>query len=114
MPRQRLKVCSQPGCPNLQYGPRCPTHERDNNRYRRATTPTKIHEPADRQRRKAAVTAHRQQHGDWCPGWQRDPHPATDLTADHIEEISEGGDPDGPLQVLCRSCNATKATRKRP
>lgn len=116
MPRQRLRVCNQPGCPNLQHGPRCPEHERDNERHRRATTPTKIHREADKARRKAFIDQHRATFGDWCPGYQRDPHPATDLTADHIEEINLGGDPHGPLQALCRSCNGRKAMRaiKRP
>jgi 5-methylcytosine-specific restriction protein A len=105
----RLKVCSVPGCPNLQPDSRCPEHQRDENRYRRTTTPTKIHEPRDRARRKAAVDNHRTEHGDWCPGWNRPPHPSADLTADHITEISDGGHPHGELQILCRSCNAAKA-----
>ncbi|CAN5873624.1 hypothetical protein BH23ACT5_BH23ACT5_09850 [soil metagenome] len=28
--------------------------------------------------------------------------------ADHIVNIGSGGDPDGPLQSLCRKCHATK------
>lgn len=59
-------------------------------------------------RRRAAVDAHRRQHGDWCPGWQRAPHPATDLTADHVTPVAAGGHETGPLQVLCRSCNSRK------
>lgn len=59
----------------------------------------------------AAVNAYRDEYGDWCPGYERPPHPAADLTADHIEEIAMGGQPDGPLQVLCRSCNGRKAMR---
>lgn len=43
---------------------------------------------AEVQRRAAAVKAHRAQFGDWCPGWQRPPHDATDLTADHIVPVA--------------------------
>ena len=32
--------------------------------------------------------------------------PATD--ADHITLLGEGGDPNGPLQSLCRPCHAKK------
>ncbi|MGE4363306.1 MAG: HNH endonuclease, partial [Mycolicibacterium sp.] len=47
------------------------------------------------------------------PGWGREAHASTDLTADHVEEVALGGDPHGPLQTLCRSCNARKnATRQ--
>ncbi|MEM6109505.1 HNH endonuclease signature motif containing protein [Mycobacterium sp. 050272] len=109
----RVRVCSVPGCPGLQPESRCEDHRRESDRFQRATTPTKVARDADRARRKAAVDAHRAQHGDWCPGFNRPPHHSTDLTADHIDEISRGGAPDGELQVLCRSCNSRKAgTRK--
>jgi len=51
-----------------------------------------------------AVAAHRAEYGDWCPGWQCPPHPATDLTADHVEprSLARG------VRVLCRSCNARR------
>jgi 5-methylcytosine-specific restriction endonuclease McrA len=58
--------------------------------------------------RKAAVDAHRVQHGDWCPGYSVQPHNSTDLTADHVVSVALGGDPAGPFAVLCRSCNARK------
>jgi 5-methylcytosine-specific restriction protein A len=56
-----------------------------------------------------AVANHRAQHGDWCPGWKRPPHRASDLTADHATPKALGGtdDPDN-VQVLCRSCNSRK------
>jgi 5-methylcytosine-specific restriction enzyme A len=63
---------------------------------------------SQRDRRAALVQAHRLEHGDWCPGWNRDPHPAADLTADHLVEVSAGGDEHGELVVLCRSCNSSK------
>lgn len=115
MPRATLKVCRVSGCPRLQEGSLCPEHARDRNRYQRATTPTKIHEPQDRARRKAAVDAHRAINGEWCPGIERDPHYLTEadggLTANHITPIALGGDPAGPLQVTCRSCNSRQAAR---
>lgn len=112
MPRHRLQPCAQPGCPELQYDTRCTEHRRANDRYRRQFG-SKASEPRDRARRKAAVDAHRAENGDWCPGWGREPHTSADLTADHIVEVTLGGDPHGPLQVLCRGCNARKhATRQ--
>ena len=112
MPRQRMKACAQPGCPELQVESRCPEHRRDNDRYRRQSGTNRA-EPRDRARRAATVAQHRAQHGDWCPGFNREPHAATDLTADHIEEIAYGGDDHGSLQVLCRSCNGRKAASRR-
>lgn len=59
------------------------------------------------ERRRAAVAAHVQAHGWTCPGWNREPHPSKDLTADHEIAQVEGG-VDGPINVLCRSCNSSK------
>lgn len=111
MPRQRMKPCAQPGCPELQHDSRCPDHRRDDGRYRRQFG-SKRAEPRDRARRASAVAQHRAQHGDWCPGYERPPHPSSDLTADHIIEVAAGGDDHGDLQVLCRSCNSTKAATR--
>lgn len=65
-------------------------------------------------RRRAAtiIALHRNQYGDWCPGWKTEPHPAQVLTVDHITPKSAGGT-DSPenLQVLCRSCNSRKHDR---
>jgi 5-methylcytosine-specific restriction endonuclease McrA len=62
------------------------------------------------ERRAQAVKAWRDQHGDICPGWQRQSHHSTDLTADHPTPVSEGGDEDAPLAILCRQCNSRKGT----
>jgi len=64
------------------------------------------------QRRAQTVQAWRTNHGDTCPGWQRDPHPATDLTADHLQPVAAGGTETGPLSVLCRSCNGRKQANR--
>lgn len=68
---------------------------------------------SERLRRAAVVRAWRQEHGDWCPGYLRDAHPSTDLTADHITPVAAGGDEAGQLTVLCRSCNGSKADGRR-
>lgn len=112
MPKQRLKACAQPGCPELQLESRCAEHRRANDRYKRQFG-SKAGEPRDRARRKATVDAHRAEHGDWCPGYGIPAHASTDLTADHIEEVALGGAQDGDLQVLCRGCNARKSSARR-
>ena len=61
--------------------------------------------------RRAAIAEHRRTVGDWCPGWRRDPHPATRLTLDHVVPLAQGGEPFGAVQVLCASCNAAKRDR---
>lgn len=56
------------------------------------------------------LARHRGQFGPLCPGYQRESHPASDLTVDHRIPIAGGGaalDPSN-LTVLCRSCNASK------
>ncbi|GII88263.1 hypothetical protein Ssi03_62530 [Sphaerisporangium siamense] len=62
-------------------------------------------------RRAATVRAWRARYGNWCPGYGVPAHPARDLTADHITAVAAGGREDGPLTVLCVSCNARKGTR---
>lgn len=70
------------------------------------------------QRRKAAVQDHIQAYGMYCPGWLNRPGhlvtPPNDLTADHIIPVARGGSEDGPLRVLCRSCNSAKADNVPP
>ena len=58
---------------------------------------------------RAAVAAWVAQNGWVCPGWRRRPHPARDLTADHIVPYSQGG---RRLRVLCRSCNSRKGPKR--
>lgn len=84
----------------------CANHvEAERTRGKRARRPYTARE---RTRRAEAVAAHRAEHGDWCPGWQRPPHPSGDLTADHVVPVGAGGAEQGDLTVLCRSCNSRK------
>lgn len=112
--RPRLRVCSTPGCPALQPTPRCPTHQSQRERHQRSTVPTKVTRThAERQRRAATVAAWREAHGDWCPGHGVPGHQSSDLTADHVQAVANGGPADGALAVLCRPCNARKGSRHR-
>jgi 5-methylcytosine-specific restriction enzyme A len=62
----------------------------------------------------AKLAEHRRILGEICPGWNRSPHPATDLTTDHITPKSAGGTDDPTnLQILCRACNSAKHNRTR-
>lgn len=78
--------------------------------YRKAFPPRVVREYnwRERQRRKAAVDAHRAEFGDVCPGYGVEPHPSSRLTADHEVPVGAGGAEDGPLAILCVSCNARK------
>ena len=69
---------------------------------------------AERKRRAQVVNAHRAQHGEVCPGWDRPPHhvePPNVLTADHLVAVAAGGAEAGALGVLCRECNGAKQAR---
>jgi 5-methylcytosine-specific restriction protein A len=68
----------------------------------------------ERQRRAAFVAEHRRTVGDICPGYGVPEHHATDLTADHVVPVAAGGSEDGPLAILCRSCNGRKSDRAGP
>jgi 5-methylcytosine-specific restriction enzyme A len=93
-------------------GTRCPDCERPRARQtqqrKRAIRP---YTTAEKRRRAAAVDQWRQQHGDVCPGWQREAHPSSDLVADHVVAVAAGGAESGPLRVLCRSCNSSRGAR---
>ena len=103
------KICAEHGCPFIAVRlNRCQVHAAEHDRRQKRTTPTKIagRRHAERQRRAATVRAWRNRHGDWCPGYGRDPHQATDLTAEHGDALADGGHQDQDLTVLCRSCNS--------
>lgn len=57
-----------------------------------------------------AIREHVAEHGPWCPGYGREPHMSSDLTADHRIPIEAGGAPfeRRNVQVMCRGCNARK------
>jgi hypothetical protein len=105
-----LKPCLD--CGTLTAAARCTACARPRERARtQAKRRRRPYTHAEQQRRAAAVTAWRTQHGNLCPGWQRPAHHATDLTADHIDPVGAGGSEDGALTVLCRSCNSRRGAR---
>lgn len=100
-------------CGKLSPNTRCPRHDHmrrqaSNARYRPHRERRPDYTSQERTRRAEAVAAWRAMHGDVCPGWQRPPHPASDLTADHPIEVAAGGSEGQDLMVLCRSCNSSK------
>lgn len=108
-----LRPCIDCGRPTR--GRRCPPHQAAHERGR-APRPTNLtRDTNERNRRAAAVDAHRATYGEWCPGWgSRPAHPVQPpniLTADHDTPIANGGDPNGPLTVRCRICNGAKSNR---
>ena len=102
-----LKPCLD--CGTLSTGTRCPEHQRARGRNR-TQRPTNLTRTTDeRKRRAAAVAAHIRTHGHWCPGYRVPAHASSDLTADHVVSVAQGGDPNGELQVMCRRCNGRKS-----
>jgi 5-methylcytosine-specific restriction enzyme A len=104
-----LKTCLDCGAA-CYPGPRCPEHTSQRNsqlwRRKRARRPL----PAEvRRERETAVDAWVAEFGYVCPGWRRDPHPSTDLTADHVVPFAATGDEGTELVVICRSCNGRKS-----
>lgn len=101
------------GCGRITNGSRCPTCQLPTRHTPKA--PHSQRRPdftwAERQRRAKTVAAWRAENGDICPGYRTPPHPSADLTADHITPVAAGGAEDGPLAVLCRTCNGRKASR---
>lgn len=99
-------------CGRLSTSTRCPEHTTAQGRLRKER-PTNIgRDAAERERRAQAVAQHRARYGNTCPGFEIEPHQASDLTADHIHSVEQGGDPNGELQVLCRHCNGRKSNRQ--
>ena len=48
-----------------------------------------------------------------CPGYQVAQHESYELSADHLTPLSWGGDPLGPVQILCKSCNSRRSLETR-
>lgn len=68
-----------------------------------------------RRRSRVALRRHRALPDPSCPscGRREDPAiPGTRLTADHTDPLARGGDPDGPITVMCSSCNTRKRWRQ--
>ena len=102
-----MKLCTVCGVLANRAGSRCTDHARQSNRSRHNA----LYGTREWQHLSARVLrAWRGLHGEWCPGYQRDAHPASDLTTDHVVPLAAGGAPlaIGNCAVLCRSCNSTK------
>ena len=102
-----MKLCTVCGVVTSRTGSRCTTHARQSNRSRHNA----LYGTREWQHLSARVLrAWRGQHGNWCPAYLRDPHPASDLTVDHVVPLAAGGAPldVANCAVLCRSCNSTK------
>lgn len=100
------RPCLTTGCPRLattgSYCTHCTT-TRNRQRNARRTHLNGDWPKVSRAIRDAWVA----EHGWVCPGYQRGPHPSTDLTVDHIT----AGTRDDGLMVLCKSCNSRKGDR---
>jgi 5-methylcytosine-specific restriction protein A len=102
-----VKLCTVCGVVTSRAGSRCTEHARQSNRSRHNS----LYSTRAWQRLSARVLrAWRGEHGDWCPGYQRLAHRASDLTVDHVVPLAAGGAPFdiANTSVLCRSCNSTK------
>ena len=96
-----MKLCTACGVLTSRPGSRCTEHARQSNRSRHNA----LYGTRAWQRLSARVLrAWRGEHGNWCPGYQRDAHPASDLTADHVVPVAAGGAPldIGNCAVLCQ------------
>ena len=102
-----MKLCTVCGVVTSRAGSRCLEHARQSNRSRHNA----LYSTRAWQRLSARVLrAWRGEHGNWCPGYGRPAHRASDLTVDHVVPLAVGGAPFeiGNCAVLCRSCNSTK------
>ena len=102
-----MKLCTVCGVVTSRAGSRCTTHARQSNRSRHNA----LYSTRAWQRLSARVLrTWRGEHGDWCPGYGRAAHRASDLTVDHVVPLAAGGAPFDIVNtaVLCRSCNSTK------
>ena len=102
-----MKLCTVCGVVTSRPGSRCTTHARQSSRSRHNA----LYSTREWQHLSArGLRAWRGLHGNWCPAYQRDPHPASDLTVDHVVPLAGGGAlrDIANCAVLCRSCNSTK------
>lgn len=114
MAQRRPRPCLE--CGTLTRNPsRCDTHQAERDQQaeaQRGSATARGYGVAWQRIAKTVLARHRRLHGNWCPGWQRPAHPATDLTVDHYIPKAQGGtdDPEN-LWVLCRACNSAKGDR---
>ncbi|MER6064840.1 HNH endonuclease [Streptomyces sp. NPDC001792] len=111
MARRRMRPCLV--CNTLtRNASRCDTHQQQWQQQQdrvRGSAHQRGYTQAWRTTAAHAVAQHREQWGDWCPGFKVAGHPSTDLTADHIVPKAAGGTDDpANIQVLCRGCNSRK------
>ena len=102
-----MKLCTVCGVVTSRAGSRCAAHARRSSPSRHSA----VYRTRAWQRLSARVLrAWRGEHGDWCPGYSRPPHRASDLTVDHVVPLAVGGAPFDVANtaVLCRSCNSSK------
>lgn len=95
-PKQACPVCRRLDCTEK-------THRKWYvDRQRRPMTNAEI------EHNRRAVAEWVEAHGPVCPvcGAETD-----DLTADHLVPVSEGGDPLGPVRVICRRCNSCRGNK---
>ncbi len=104
-----MKVCTVCGVVTSRAGSRCTEHARLSG----IGANHRVHaDPRWARLSKRVITRHVGQYGYTCPGYQRDAHPARDLTTDHVVPLAAGGAAFdiGNCAVLCRSCNSTKGS----
>jgi len=97
-----MRLCTVCGVVTSRLGSRCTTHARQSNCNRHNA----LYSTRAWQRFSARVLrAWRGQYGNWCPGFRRDAHPASDLTVDHMVPLAAGGSPldltNGDHRLLC-------------
>ena len=108
-----MKLCTVCGVVTSRARSRCTerTRESDRSRHNALCGTRGWHRVSAR-----VLRAWRGEHGNWCRAYQRDAHPAVDLTVDHVVPLAAGGAPYdiGNTSVLCRSCNSTKGASTAP
>lgn len=103
-------------CGRLTTNPsRCDEHQRAwqaRQDQRRGSASARGYDSTWRRNVRRALATHRARFGNWCPGYQIQPHPSTDLTGDHITSLANGGTNEVTnIQILCRGCNSRKHSR---
>lgn len=108
-----LRVCAEPGCPNLAHGTRCETHRKAKRRQDDRRRPTARQRGYDNQweqtRRSYLATFPTCQHPDGCLT------PATDVHhRDGQGPTGEHGHDWANLQGLCHSHHSQTTAREQP